>query len=245
MRTFCLSCAVVLVALVLAHADEPLVKVMDGEVPIIIDGNWIYPPFTLVLTDSNITVNGYQYERPKVEKKIWTEPPDREKDFYTWLVRTSIDSGWAAIDSGGTFEDAEAVMKRVIFKYADGDTLKVKYGNGAFNLKYYKNKYPLFINVPRGPRPPAVSYREGYLEGRFRVLVNWIDLKFLVIRGIGYGMAIPPEQTPLIWPELIRLSRLDSAAAALEDTPIAIEGDNFTIRIYDDLVRDLANPKNR
>ena len=245
MRTLFLLCALVLVALVLAHADEPVVKVMYGEAPIIIDGNWIYPPFTLVLTDSNITVNGYQYERPKVKKEVWTEPPDKEKDFYDWLVRTSIDSGWAAIDSGGTFEDAEAVMKRIIFRYADDDTLKVVYGNGAFKLEFYKNKYPLFVTVPSGPRPPVVSYREGYLEGRMRVLIREIELGYLTIKGIGYGMAISPEYTPLIWPELLRLSQLDSASAALENTPIVLEDGNVTICIYDDLVRDLANPKNK
>jgi hypothetical protein len=245
MKVIALLCAVALLAPAISHAGEPVVKVMDGNAPIIIDGNWIYPPFTLVLTDSNITVNGYQYERPKVEKKVWTEPPDREKDFYDWLVRTSLDSAHAVIDSGGTFEEAEAVMKRMIFRYADDDTLKVVYGDGAFNLYYHKHTVAHFVAVPSGPKPPPVPYREGYLEGRFRVLVTEIGLNFLIIRGIGYGMTITPEHTPLIWPELVRLSRLDSAAAEREETPIVVEGEGCTIRIYDDLLQDLVHPKNR
>ncbi len=245
MKVIALFCALALLAPALAYSAEPVVRVMDGEVPIIIDGNWIYPPFNLVLTDSNITVNGYEYAQPKVKKETWAAPPDKEKDFFDWLVRTSVDSAWAAIDSGGTFEDAESVMKRMICRYADDDTLKVVYGDGAFELKFYKNKMSLFVTVPTGPREPVVSYREGFLEPRFRVLAKMIECDYLIIKGSKYERGIPPRKQHLVIPELVRLSRLDTLTVDVDESPIVIPTDGRPIRLYRSLILDLMYPKSK
>lgn len=245
MKTICLLFLLVILCTVTAHADDPVIKVMEGKVPIIIDGNWIYPPFTLVLTDDNITVNGFEYERRKEEKEVWKDPPDKEKDFFDWLVRTSLEEGWAVFDSGGTFEEAKKAMEKVIYEYTDGDTLKVLYSEGGFELRYYKVEKPLFISVPRMPREQAVSCRKGVLESRFKILIKFIESDYLVIKGCDYEHGISPGTQPYVLPKLERLSKSDSVDVDLDEAPIVIEGGPSPVRLSRNLILDLMHPKNK
>ena len=223
-------------------SGETVTKILESSVPMVISGNWIYSPFTIVLTDTNITVNGYQYERPKKpEIKYEPEKLDPADDFVCWLVVNACDRAQTLINKGGTFEEAEKIMKDMILQYADDDTLKVIYNDGAFDIKYYKDKIGTFVNVPKLPIE-TISYREGWLEPRFRELVRLIELRFLVLKGVGYGQTFAPRNQSYIMPLLKKITeRKYNGIKAGEK--ITIKGENREIRLSWSVIDDLLYPK--
>ncbi|UCF04227.1 MAG: hypothetical protein JSV33_09765 [bacterium] len=65
-------------------AGEVVVRRIESEQPMIIDGNWIYPEngaYTVVMTDTNLTVNGYEYVHPEVVDSSMYREYTREENF--------------------------------------------------------------------------------------------------------------------------------------------------------------------
>ena len=228
-------------------SGETVTKVIESDVPMIIDGHWLHSPYTVVLTDSTITVNGYLYERPKEKEKPMPKP-DRKKEFLDWLIRTAVDSAQAVIDSGGKFEEARQVMLDMFSKYADGDTLIVKSGkgkfSGAFDLKYYKIKYPIGVMVPLKPSYlPKPSYREGWLEPQFKELCRHLEQGFLVVTGRKYRYSFQPCDVPKAITEFKKLRELKYAKSELKRDRVYMKLGNSKIWLMKEVVEDIMNPK--
>ena len=226
---------------------ETVTRVIEGDVPMILNGHWLYSPFTVVLTDSTITVNGHLYEGPE-EKEEPLPEPDREEDFLDWLIRTAVDSAQAIIDRGGEFEEARQVMVDIFSKYADGDTLIVKSGKGkfagAFDLKYYKYKYWVGVATPRNPSYiPKPSYREGWLEPQFKELCRRLENGFLVVTGKGYRYAFQPVNVPKVLEELKKLKDPQYAKERLKEGRVYIRSKNYETRLMRRVIEDLINPR--
>ena len=224
---------------------ETVTRVIESDVPMILNGHWLYSPFRVVLTDSTITVNGYLYEGPE-EKEEPVPEPTKEKEFLSWLLKTAMDSARAMIDTGKSYDEAVDMVEEFFSKYADGDTLKVEQGKGeyrgAFSIKYYKGSMPVIVNVPRYPRE-RISYREGWLEPQFKELCRRLENGFLVVTGKGYRYAFQPVNVPKVLEELKKLKDPQYAKERLKEGRVYIRSKNYETRLMRRVIEDLINPR--
>jgi hypothetical protein len=195
-------------------AGERVERFIESDLPIIIDGNWIYPEnggYTIVMTDSFLTVNGFEYVHPEDRSAYKYEPPSKEKSFLDWIIRTTLEQAHQIVDSGGSPEEAREYMDSVFTYYADGDTFGVssdEYGN--FELFHSNSRSSIIVPVPQHPRrnEPAPTYRQRVVEIRFNELCNYMERGYLILRGTktkyfnSSFRAFRPEDVSLIMKEL-------------------------------------------
>lgn len=210
MKTIIISLLFVMILAVPAQAGETVTRIIESNLPMIIDGNWIHPEkgsYTIVMTDSNLTVNGYEYVHPEDKSLYRYEPPSKEKDFLDWIVRTTLEHAHQLVDSGGSPEDARRYMESTYAQYADGDTFRYSVDeNGHFALFHRDFSLPVKVPVPDYPRSrePMPSYRERAVESRFNELCYHMENGYLIMRGTRDSnfRAFPPSEIELIEREL-------------------------------------------
>jgi len=210
MKTSIISLLFFLILAVPARAGETVTRIIESDVPMIIDGNWIYPEkgsYTIVMTDSNLTVNGYEYVHPEDKSLYRYEPPLKEKDFLGWIVMTTLEQAHQIVNSGGSPDDARKYMENTYAQYADGDTFRYSVDeNGHFALFYRDLPLPVKVPVPDHPqrREPMPSYRERTVESRFNELCHYLENGYLIMKGTRDGSfwAFPPAEIELIEGEL-------------------------------------------
>ena len=168
-----------------AFAGDKVICEIKSDQPIIIDGNWIYPEnsqYTVAMTDSSITVNGYVYLYPEDENLQKYEPPSKENDFFDWVVRAPADSAQHVIESGGCIEEARQVMVEIYNQYAGGDTFSYVMREGDFILTYHEKK--IFIVIPSKPRAVEImDYRDRVVVKLYEELCNFLESGNLILRG--------------------------------------------------------------
>ncbi len=211
MKTYTMALSFVLIIMIPAHASEVVIKVVNSGVPIIIDGNWIYPKngsYEIVMTDSNLTVNGYEYVHPAKKTIHKYEPPSREKGFMDWIIRTTSERAQNMVDSGATAEDVKKFMQSRYDQYADGDTFWYSFDNyGNFRLFCGYPPMEVIVPVPSHPRnkaEPIPPYRERVLEGCFKGLCSFLENGYLVMINTAKNSlrAFAPREVDVILKEL-------------------------------------------
>lgn len=184
---------IIMIAPLPVSAGEPVTRIVESNVPIIIDGNWVYPEngkYTLVLTDSFVTVNGYEYVHPPIK---WTrdenaEPPSEADIFCTNLVVDARDLGQKIIDEGGDPEEARMIMEEFLIEHSVNTPLesyKCVGEKGHYLFVVICGGDKIGISVPRIPWDEQDStiptYREK-IEGEFKSLASSLEHGILVYR---------------------------------------------------------------
>lgn len=227
---------------------ERVTKVIESDIPIIIDGNWVYPEngkHTLVLTDSVLTVNGYEYVHPP--KKIEKHEVSKERNFSEWLILTAVQQGQAVIDNGGSVENAFVTMRDYFDKHLEGND-SIYYEEGkyhkGFAIKGSGIEVPrIIVPVPRvsteekeRDRP---TWREKAVEGECKTLVTVLKSGRLLFKNTieNYSRTFDLEKgIPAI--RKIQSESLKYIEAS-RDTSICVDGIKFSR--WD--IEILANPR--
>lgn len=231
-------------------AGETVTKVVESDVPIIIDGNWIYPEdgkYTLVLTDSFVTINGYEYVHPP---KKWTrdenaEPPSEVDIFCSHLVQDARNMGQKIIDEGGDPEEARMIMEEFLIEHSVNTPLesyKCVGKKGHYNFVVICGGNKLGISVPRIPwneqDSTITTYREK-IEGNFKNLASSLEHGGLLYRDSYKNSSRefhPEEAIPVIRKIKKDKEKYLNLAA---DSCITVDGIKFSP--YD--IKLLSNPR--
>ncbi|HMA77483.1 MAG TPA: hypothetical protein VKO43_09255 [Candidatus Krumholzibacteriaceae bacterium] len=231
---------VFLVALIVAlpvFAGERVTKIVESEIPVILDGNWIYPVngrHTLVLTDSVLTINGYEYVHPP--KKIEKHVISKEKNFSEWVIHTASEQGQKVIDEGGAMEDAFVVMKEFFEEHLAGnDSIQYDYSEyrDGFNITNTGIRaYKFIVTVPRISTKVMMegrpTWRKKAVEGECSTLISVLKSGRLLFKNTqdNYGRGFNPEQAiPAI--KKVQKERLKYMEAA-RDTSVWVNGIKFS-----------------
>lgn len=210
MRTCIASLLFVLILAAPVLSGETVTRIIESDTPIVIDGNWIYPEkgiYKIVMTDNNLTVNGYEYVHPEDLSLYRQEPPSKEKGFLDWIVRTTVEHAQQIVNSGGSPEDARKYMEDTYAEYADGETFRYSVDeNGHFELYYRDLPLPVKVPVPEHPirGEPKPSYRQRVVEPRFKELCYHLENGYLIMRGTRDSIfrAFSPAEVEIIEEEL-------------------------------------------
>jgi len=202
MRVFFLIVFGILFVAVSLLTHETLQRDVKSSAPfIVIKGRFVYPEndiYTVMLTDSTICVNGVVYIR--TPKPVVPLPkPDRNKDFFDWIIRYPADSARAIIEDGGTKEEAKRFIDDFYATFADSETLNVDFEKGFYRITY-KGEETGF-GLPRQKREPKVDYWENWLYPSYQTLCRDLERGSIIIKGDGYWEQIVAEE---ISQELIR-----------------------------------------
>lgn len=215
---------------------ERVTKVIESDIPIIIDGNWIYPEdgkFTLVLTDSVLTVNGCEYVHPP--KKIEKHEVSKEKNFSEWLIVTAVEQGQEVIDNGGSVEEAFIAMREYFKKHLQGnDSIQCTWGKEHVGFTLVEENVPgkTLVAVPQVSTKVIMenkaTWRERAVESECRRLITVLKSGRLLFKNTydNYGRGFDPKEAiPAI--KKIQEEPLKYQKAA-SDTSIWINGEEFS-----------------
>jgi len=195
-----LMCACLLAASVSVLAGET-VNIKSSAPFILAQGRYVCPVdsvYTVTLTDTSVLVEGKVYEPP--EKPFVPLPkPDREKDFFDWVIRTPVDSAGALIDAGGTPEQSGQLMADFYKQFPQSDTFSVKFKDGHYLLTYRGKE--CIVPVPRMRTQPKPDYKKNTLIPSFERLCRYLKAGALVFKADGVMQPIPAEE---LSPSLIR-----------------------------------------
>jgi len=226
----------VLIVSLPVFAGERVTKIVESEIPVILDGNWIYPvngKHTLVLTDSVLTINGYEYVHPP--KKIKKHEISKEKNFSEWVIVTASEQGQKVIDSGGSVEEAFVAMREYFDKHLEGnDSIQVTWGKEHVGFTIVEKNVlgKTLMSVPRistkvmmANRP---TWRKKAVEGKAKSLISALKNNILKFRSANenYSRGFRPEKgIPAI--RKVQKERLKYMEAA-RDTNVWVNGVEFS-----------------
>jgi hypothetical protein len=211
-------------------------RVIESDIPIIIDGNWVYPEdgkFTLVLTDSVLTVNGYEYVHPP--KKMKKHVVSKEKNFFEWLIVTAVEKGQEVVDNGGSVEEAFIAMREYFKKHLQGnDSIQCTWGKEHVGFTLVEENVPgkTLVAVPQVStqviNESKATWRERAVESECRRLITVIKSGRLLFKNTydNYGRGLDPEEAiPAIKKIQEQPSKYQKTAS---DTSIWINGVEFS-----------------
>ncbi|MFH0778669.1 MAG: hypothetical protein V2A71_08570, partial [Candidatus Eisenbacteria bacterium] len=136
-----------------ALADET-VNIKSSAPFILVHGQYVYPVdsvYTMTLTDTSVLVQGKVYEPPE-EPFVPPPKPDRERDFFDWVIRTPAQSAMALIEAGGTCEQSRQLMADFYRQFPESDTFSVKFSGQTYVVTYRGNEW--LVSVPCRKREP-------------------------------------------------------------------------------------------
>ena len=195
---------VVLLVSLPVFAGERVTKIVESEIPVILDGNWIYPVngrHTLVLTDSVLTINGYEYVHPP--KKMEKHEISKEKNFSEWVIETAVERGQKEIDAGKGEEAVQRVMDE-FFKKHTGSRESITYlydkKNKKFLVKEDCHSVAMSIYLPylstKEKMEGKATWRERAVESECRRLISVLKSGRLRFKNSydNYGRGFDPEE---------------------------------------------------
>jgi len=215
---------------------ERVTKIIESDIPIIIDGNWVYPEdgkFTLVLTDSVLTVNGYEYVHPP--KKIKKHVVSKEKNFSEWLIVTAVEKGQEVVDNGGSVEEAFIAMREYFKKHLEGnDSIQCTWGKEHVGFTIVEENVPgkTLVAVPQVSTEVIMkgraTWREKAVESEAKNLITVYSTGRLLLRNTrkSYSRGYDPEKAIPV----IRKIQEESSKylKAMPDKSIWINGVEFS-----------------
>jgi len=231
-----------------AVAEDRVTRFIESDVPLIIDGNWLYPEnggYTLVMTDEYLTINGYEYVHPEDKSFRQIEPPSREKDFVDWVIRTTADRAQQIVDKGGSRDDARAYMESTFEKHVGEQGFRYEIDKrGLFTIYYSGSSLPVYVAVPSRPRREPPPYRERIIKPLFTMLRYYLERGYLVMLGTnGTRKVFAPEDADGINKELRNVQKraeVSVCAGEKHYLPITLEG-RYTLLPSE--VELLVNPR--
>jgi len=183
---------------------ERVTKIIESDIPIIIDGNWVYPEdgkFTLVLTDSVLTVNGYEYVHPP--KKMKKHVVSKEKNFSEWVITKAGEKAQKEIDAGRGEEAVQRVMDE-FFKEHIGRRKSVTYEYDKKNKKFLVEEecdsVAISVYLPylstKEKMANRATWRERAVEGEAKSLISALNNNVLDFRSAdeNYSRGFRPEE---------------------------------------------------
>ena len=213
MKTGSFFCLFYLLALNSVYANTFTTKVIESTVPVIIDGNWLYPEdgkYTIIMTDSNLTVNGYEYVHPEDKSKSKLIPPTKEEKYFEWIIYTTVEHAYELIDSGRTSDEVKRYMKKMFDQYSDGKGFWYSYDDyGNFKV-YGAENSAVIVRIPSRPREKkTISYRDRVVEMRFKELCYYLQNGYLIMRGSRSSdfRVFPPNEIKDIMVELKNIQK--------------------------------------
>ncbi|MBD3424755.1 MAG: hypothetical protein GF417_09985 [Candidatus Latescibacteria bacterium] len=215
---------------------ERVTKVIESDIPIIIDGNWVYPEdgkFTLVLTDSVLTVNGYEYVHPP--KKMKKHVVSKEKNFSEWVITKAGEKAQKEIDAGRGEETVQRVMDE-FFKEHIGRRKSVTYKYDKKNKKFLVEEecdsVAISVYLPylstKEKMANRATWREKAVEGNAKNIITVYTTGRLLLRNTmkGYSRGYDPEKAI---PVIRKIQKESSKYLEAEsDTSICINGVEFS-----------------
>lgn len=217
-------------------AGERVTKIVESDLPVILDGNWIYPvngKHTLVLTDSVLTINGYEYVHPP--KKMEKHEISKEKNFSEWVIVTASEQGQKVIDDGGSVEEAFIAMRDYFKKHLAGnDSIQCTWGKEHVGFTIVKKNVPgkTLVSVPQVTTEVIMegraTWRERAVESECGILISVLKSGRLLFKNTqdNYGRGFNPEEAiPAI--KMIQKERIKYMEAA-RDTNVWVNGVEFS-----------------
>jgi hypothetical protein len=138
---------------------ETVSRIIESDARLFIDGREIHSPFTVILTDSNITVNGVEYKgdpKAMIHPVIIKEkPPIEETHYVDWLVGSVMEGATAMLAEGKDSLEIWRFMENFFKQNTDGSIVKITGQKGYYQIRSRHLSLPIHLSYPT---------RQGFIE---------------------------------------------------------------------------------